>query len=191
MVVSQRIIIIGAGVIGLSTAYALLKQGKQGVTLLEQATVDHAGGTSHGFSRLLRFEYGADALYSSMVQLSLERWKQLERMSQRALYTPTGVLLVGSSADKFTYASYKVAQEMGLPVQYLTEKQCNRRFPQFATGASDAIIYNAEGGILRASTCLQTLRDLVLAMGGEIVETIRVTRVVYGNAHRPLQLFLA
>ncbi|HEY6542402.1 MAG TPA: N-methyl-L-tryptophan oxidase [Ktedonobacteraceae bacterium] len=191
MVGQQRITIIGAGIVGLSTAYALLKQGKRPVTLLEQAAVDHSGGTSHGFSRLLRFEYGSDALYSRMVQLSLERWKQLEVASGRALYTSAGVLVIGSREDGFTYSSYKVARELGLPVEYLTEKECNRRFPQFAVQARNAITYNAEGGILHASSCLQTLRDLVLAMGGEIVEASRVTRILYGDVRRPLQLALA
>src|SRR5579859_6541899 len=151
MVGQQRITIIGAGIVGLSTAYALLKQGKHPVTLLEQAAVDHSGGTSHGFSRLLRFEYGSDALYSRMVQLSLERWKQLEVASGRALYTSAGVLVIGSREDGFTYSSYKVARELGLPVEYLTEKECKRRFPQFAVQARDVITYNAEGGILHAS----------------------------------------
>lgn len=191
MVGQQRIAIIGAGIVGLSTAYALLKQGKRPVTLLEQATIDHAGGTSHGFSRLLRYEYGSDALYSRMVQMSLERWKQLEVVSGRALYTPTGVLMVGSKEDGFTSASYNVARELGLPVEYLTEKECNRRFPQFAVQASNAIMFNAEGGILRASSCLQTLRSLVLALGGEIVESSRVMRILSGDARRPLELVLA
>jgi len=191
MVGQQHIIIIGAGIVGLSTAYALLKQGKQRVTLLEQAFVDHAGGTSHGFSRLLRFEYGDDALYSHMVQLSLVRWKQLEVTGRRVLYTPTGVLMAGSDEDSFIRTSYQVAREMGLPVACLSAKQCSKRFPQFATHACDAIAYNAEGGILHASACLQTLRDLVLSMGGEIVEDARVTRLTYGDARRPVQLFLA
>jgi monomeric sarcosine oxidase len=158
--------------------------------LLEQAAVDHPGGTSHGFSRLLRFEYGSEAHYSRMVQLSLQRWKQLEVAGGRTLYIPTGVLVAGSSEDGFTCASYKVAREMGLPVEYLSEKQRNKRFPQFATGSCEAITYNAEGGILRASSCLQTLRELVQAMGGEIVESNRVTRIIYGDARRPLQLSL-
>src|SRR5690348_15420807 len=154
MVGQQRITIIGAGIVGLSTAYALLKQGKRPVTLLEQAAVDHAGGTSHGFSRLLRFEYGSDALYSRMVQMSLERWKELAVVSGSALYTPTGVLVAGSKEDGFTCASYAVARELGLSVAWLTKEECNKRFPQFAVEARNAIMYNAEGGILRASTCL-------------------------------------
>ena len=191
MVGQQRIVIIGGGIIGLSTAYALLKQGKQRVMLLEQAAVDHAGGASHGFSRLLRFEYGADRLYTSMVQLSLERWRQLELASKRVLYTPTGVLALSCEEDSFTRASYEAAREMGLPIEYLSEKQCNGRFPQFAVHACDAIAYNAEGGVLHASTCLQTLRDLVLEMGGEIIEGSRVTRVIYGDQRCPVQVSLA
>jgi len=56
MVYQQRMIIVGAGIIGLSTAYALLTQGMQRVTVLEQVSVDHGRGSSHGFSRLLRLE---------------------------------------------------------------------------------------------------------------------------------------
>lgn len=190
MVGQQRIAIIGAGIVGLSTAYALLKQGKRPVTLLEQVAVDHAGSTSHGFSRLLRFEYGSDALYAGMVQMSLERWKELAVVSGRALYTPTGVLVVGSQEDGFTCASYEVARELGLPVEYLTAKECNRRFPQFTVQPHNTITFSAEGGILRASSCLQTLRSLVLAMGGEIVEASRVLRILYGDACQPLQLVL-
>ena len=80
---------------------------------------------------------------------------------------------------------------MGLPVEYLSEKQRKKRFPQFATQTCEAITYNAEGGILRASSCLQTLRELVLAMGGEIAEAHRVTQIMYGDQRRSLQVALA
>src|SRR5260370_30293505 len=89
MVGQQRIVIIGGGIIGLSTAYALLKQGKRGILLLEQAAIDHECGTSHGFSRLLRFEYGCDSLSTSMVQLSLEQWRRLEVAVEATLSSPT------------------------------------------------------------------------------------------------------
>ena len=44
MVYQQHMIIVGAGIIGLSTAYALLTQGMQRVTVLEQVSVDHRRG---------------------------------------------------------------------------------------------------------------------------------------------------
>ncbi len=191
MIDQQHIFIIGAGIVGLSTAYALLKQGKRRVTLLEQATVDHPGGTSHGFSRLLRFEYGSDSFYTGMVKASLDGWEQLERLAIRVLYTPTGVLTLGTKEDGFTHASYEVGRNLELPIEYLGAEQCNRRFPQFGAGAYDAIIYNAQGGVLHASACLQTLRDMVLDMGGAIVEGSRVTRISHNDRRRPVQLSLA
>ncbi len=62
------------------------------------------------------------------------------------------------------------------------------RFPQFATSAYDLFTYNPEGGILHASTCLRTLRDLVLDMGGEIIEGCRVTHLEHESQRRPLKL---
>ena len=53
----QRVVIVGGGIVGLSTAYALLKQGMKQVMVVEQAAIDHRRGTSYGLSRLLRFEY--------------------------------------------------------------------------------------------------------------------------------------
>ena len=91
-----QVVIIGAGIVGLSTAYSLLTQGAGHVTILEQEVVDHPRGTSHGISRLLRFEYGPDIFYSRMVHMSLSRWKRLEQVSQRTLYTRTGLLVLGN-----------------------------------------------------------------------------------------------
>src|SRR5437660_5999809 len=120
MVRQQHIVIVGAGIVGLSTAYSLLTQGIQNVTILEQEVVDHARSSSHGFSRLLRFEYGPDAFYSNMVRLSLKRWKHLEQVVERTLYTPTGLLMLGNDDDDtFTQSSYHVVRGLGLPAEEL------------------------------------------------------------------------
>lgn len=191
MIGQQHVVIVGAGIIGLSTAYALLANGQRRVTLLEQATIDHQRSASSGFSRLLRFEYGADAFYTGMVRLSLTRWRKLERVANRTLYSPTGVLLLGAKNDAFLHSSYRVARSMGLPTAYLSAQQCNLHFPQFATSAYDTFTYNAEGGILHASTCLQTLRDLILERGGTIYEGCRVTQLANDSQRRPLRLWLS
>lgn len=190
IVSKQNIVIVGAGIVGLSTAYALLKQGMHSVTVLEQESVDHPRSTSHGISRLLRFEYGEKAFYTQLVQLALARWYVLEHSSQRTLYSPTGLLVLGNEDDNFTRSSYTVLRELGLPTTQLSQQQCQQRFPQFATTDYDMYTYNSQGGVLHASTCLRTLRDLILDLGGEIHEGSRVKRVEYGNAHRPVRITL-
>ncbi|GAC1643849.1 MAG: N-methyl-L-tryptophan oxidase [Ktedonobacteraceae bacterium] len=187
----QNIVIVGAGIVGLSTAYALLRQGAARVTVLEQAVVDHSRSTSHGISRLLRFEYGPDPFYTRLVQLGLAHWRMLEHISRRTLYSPTGLLVLGNEDDDFTSSSYSVLRELGLPTTRLSQHQCKQRFPQFVTDDYDMYTYNMQGGILHASTCLRTLRDLILDLGGEICEVSRVKQIEYGNYHRPVRITLA
>ena len=191
MVRYQHIVIVGAGIVGLSTAYSLLTQGIRNVTILEQEVVDHARSSSHGFSRLLRFEYGSEAFYSNMVRLSLKRWKNLERVVRRTLYTSTGLLMLGNHDDSLTQSSYHVARGLGLPAEQLSKEACRLRFPQFNTQPYNLCIYNHEAGILHASTCLQALRDLILDFGGEIYEFCRVTRVTNDSQLRPIHLHLS
>jgi monomeric sarcosine oxidase len=190
MVRQQHIVIVGAGIVGLSTAYALLTQGIRNVTVLEQAAVDHDRSSSHGFSRLLRFEYGSDAFYSNMVSLSLKRWRKLQEIARRTIYTPTGLLVLGNEDDSFTQSSYHIAQRLGLPMECLSKEDCFQRFPQFDTQAYDILTYNQKAGVLHASTCLQTLRDLVLDLGGKIYEACCVTQFTSDSQLHPIRLRL-
>ena len=190
MVRQQHIVIVGAGIVGLSTAYALLTQGIRNVTVLEQAAVDHDRSSSHGFSRLLRFEYGSDAFYTNMVSLSLKRWSKLQEIAGRTIYTPTGLLVLGNEDDSFTQSSYHIAQRLGLPMECLSKEDCIQRFPQFDTQAYDILTYNQRAGVLHASTCLQTLRDLVLDLGGKIYEACCVTQFTSDSQLHPIRLRL-
>ncbi len=187
----QKIVIVGAGIIGLATAYSLLKQDIQNVTILEQANVDHERGASHGLSRLLRFEYGDDAFYSEMVRLSQQRWQNLERTSGKKLYTQTGILMLGNERDNFSKHSYNTLHNLGHTPELLTRTFCTQYFPQFDTTNHDMLIYNKNAGILHASRILKTLQKCILDLGGKILEKQRVTRISNENRQRPIRLQLA
>jgi monomeric sarcosine oxidase len=185
-----QIIIIGAGIVGLSTAYALLIEGKYRVRILEQAVVNHQRSTSSSISRLLRFEYGTDAFYARMVKRSLEHWRELERRLQYTLYTPTGVLSLGKEGED-TLREQEIMHGLGLASERLSAQQCRQRFPQFNIKDYEFMTYNTEGGILHASTCLSALKRAVLDLGGEIAETSPVSRIQHDNPYRALRVQLA
>src|SRR5260370_29750238 len=142
MAYQPQIIVVGAGIVGISTAYALLERGMRNVLVLEQAVVNHPRATSASISRLLRFEYGTDAFYSRMVKLSLEHWRELERRTQRNLYTPTGLLTLGREGEE-TWHEHEIAQGLGLPSERLSAQNCRQRFPHFETRGYDMLTYNA------------------------------------------------
>jgi monomeric sarcosine oxidase len=187
----KHITIVGAGIVGLSTAFALLKQGMKHITVLEQATVAHDRGASHGLSRLIRPEYGAKRFYTEMVQSSFKLWTSLEQRMQRTLYTPTGLLTLGHEDDGVTQPSYDSLWEAGYTPERLTGHTCMQRFPQFNTQSYDLFIYNTEAGMLHASTCLQTLKGAILDLGGTILETSRVIHITHDKQHLPLGLYLS
>lgn len=186
-----KIIIIGAGIIGLATAYHLLKQGMPNVVVLEQATVDHEQAASHGLSRLLRFEYGDDLFYSEMVRLSQKRWKSLEQASGKKLYTPTGILMLGNEHDDYSRNSYRTLRNLGYTLERLTGSSCKQRFPQFDATNYDTFIYNKNAGMLHASRILKTLRGCIQDMGGEIRENQCVMEIHHENTARSIRLQLA
>jgi len=99
--------------------------------------------------------------------------------------------MLGNDDDTLTKSSDHGVRGMGLPVELLSEESCRLRFPQFNTQPYDLCIYNHEAGILHASTCLQTLRDLILDLGGEIYESCRVTRMTNDSPLRPIRLRLS
>lgn len=189
MVYQPQIVVIGAGIVGLSTAYALLRQDMSNVLVLEQAVVNHPRSTSSGISRLLRFDYGADPFYARMVKLSLELWRDLEKRTQRTLYVPTGLLSFGRDNDG-TKEAFDIAQGLDLPCEMLSVQSFRRRFPQFEPGDFDVLAFNAAGGILHASCALETLKAAVLDLGGEIAETSKVTQIICDNPKSSIRLKL-
>ena len=187
----KRITIVGAGIVGLSTAFALLKQGIKHVTILEQFTVDHDKCSSNGSIRLIRPEYGYKKFYTKMVQSSFTLWKNLQEYTQRRLYTPTGLLVLGHENDQFTRPSYDTLRELGYTPELLTGDICVERFPQFNSRNYDLFTYNTKAGMLYASTCLHTLKGCIEDMGGSILENVLVREINHDKQRLPLSLHLS
>lgn len=169
-------IVVGGGVMGLATACALAGRGV-GVTLLERYTIAHEWASSHGLTRAIRHAYGPRAIYTQMVSRSLALWDDLARETGRRLYAETGVLTLGQRDDGETLPGYDVMRAAGLPVERLTQEECQARFPQFAVDDYDAITYLAQGGMLYASECLLALADRLRARGGLLRQGAHVTQV--------------
>ena len=170
------VIVVGAGVMGMSAGCALAARGAD-VTVLERHTLGHDWASSHGLSRAIRHEYGDAAIYTHMVALSLPLWAELARETGRHLYTETGVLTLGQPDDGHTLPGYETMRAAGLPVERLTPEECRARFPQFTPEGYEAITYNHTGGMLYASECLLALADRLRASGGILREGVRVARV--------------
>lgn len=68
---SDAILIVGAGVFGLSTAYELTKRGYTNITVVDRFLPPVADGSSLDISRVIRTDY-ADPLYAKMGSEALQ-----------------------------------------------------------------------------------------------------------------------
>ena len=76
-------IVIGVGGMGSAALYHLARRGWRALGL-EQFDVPHEMGSSHGYSRMIRYTLQEHPSYVPLVRRAYELWHQLENASQGA-----------------------------------------------------------------------------------------------------------
>lgn len=158
---------MGAGLLGLATARALVRRGWS-VEVLEAAPeVGHPRSGSKGGARIFRLGY-PDAHYVEMAVMARDLWLELERESGRRLLHPTGQLTLG---HEDTLAAISAALHVhGASCEWLTPVATRARFPAIASDG--AALVEPQSGVLAADACLQALR---VTAACELRTGVRVT----------------
>jgi sarcosine oxidase len=159
------VVVVGGGLLGLSTAWAL--RGQREVLVLERETVGHARAGSHGPTRIFRLGY-VDPRYVAMAQRAAELWHELEAETGVQLLLPTPQLTFGAGAD----AVLDALAESGVRAERITAATIEARFPAFA-GRGDAVL-ESTSAVIAADRTLAALRAHARA---ELREHVRVTRL--------------
>ncbi len=71
------VVVIGAGLLGMSTAYAVSETGKSVLVLEAQPELHHAPGSSHGRSRITRTLAGERPVFADMAKASNEEMARI------------------------------------------------------------------------------------------------------------------
>jgi sarcosine oxidase len=122
------VVVVGAGLLGLASARALARRGRE-VILLEQAEIGHEDGGSKGSCRVFRLGY-EDAGWVSLAMHAREAWTELEDECGRQLLRPTPQLTFGRELGTV----HEAMQSAHAPCELLTAAEATARFPGIATG---------------------------------------------------------
>ncbi|HEV8220837.1 MAG TPA: FAD-dependent oxidoreductase [Streptosporangiaceae bacterium] len=161
----HEVAVVGAGLLGLATARALAARGRDVVTV-EQATVGHPGGGSHGSCRIFRLGY-PDPGYVTMAARSRQLWQDLEAESGRVILHPVPQLTFGPGLA----AVHHGMRAAGAPAELLTAREAAERFPGVAAGGQ--ALLEPESCVIAADQALAALA----AAGPSVRTGFRVTEV--------------
>jgi sarcosine oxidase len=137
-----------------SAAVAHLAKRGQRVLGLEQYERQHANGSSHGVSRIIREAYFEAPEYVPLVQRAYTLWRELEKESGRFLLTVTGGLNIGTPDSEFVVGSQASAKLHDLPYEYLNAAEVTERFPGFRLTDDLVAVYEPNAGYLKPEGCM-------------------------------------
>ena len=145
---AARIAVIGAGVMGLATAWALTRRGHEPV-VYEQFERGHTRGSSHGRSRIFRLAY-AEPEYVRLAQEALGLWRQLEAETGETLLELNGLVEVVQTLEESTAPTL---DSCGVAWERLDGDEAERRYPiRVPDGAF--VVVQPEAGTVRADKAL-------------------------------------
>lgn len=169
----SSVVVVGGGVMGLWTARALMRRG-HAVRLVDAWGPGHARASSSGESRVIRCGYGGAGLYAAWAWRSLRAWKSWERSIGERIFVPAGVLWLVAGNEPYAEASLATLSGMGIPVERLSRRELESRFPQFSSRGVKWALLEPEGGILLARRACQLLASELDASGAALsVDEVR------------------
>jgi len=152
--------VVGAGVLGLSTAQALAADGFR-VTVHEQYAVGTPLGSSPGPSRIFRTSY-PDRGYVRLARMAIEEW---DRLDDPRLLIRAGLLEIGNA----TRNNAEALAACGEPFEWLEPAEATARFPE--ARFREPALFTADAGSVRADLALQRLRrDLDVREGDRVAD---------------------
>ena len=161
------VVIVGAGVMGSATAYWLSRAGKR-VALLDKYSPAHVRASSADASRMVRYQYRRQTLYTEMVAAAVELWKEFDRRVGASFYREQGALALQAQPDNAPFIEgYEGLLDLGYEPRWLDAGEVRRRYPHFANIDSGYLLEDL-GGYVAAGPVTQALADSAADLGANV-----------------------
>lgn len=180
MTATQSIVIVGAGVFGLTAARELRARG-WGVTVVDPGPVPTPTAASTDISKVVRMDYGADELWTELGRRSLVRWAEWNAQSGQPLFHHDGFLVLSRQAMRpggFEHDSFKLLTAQGEKLQRLDSAAIARRFPAWAAEQYPDGYLNPTGGWAESGKTVAWLAGMARVEGVQLVENCAFDRLL-------------
>jgi len=170
-----RFVVIGGGIIGVSTAYHLARDHGAEVLLLEQGRLT-SGSTWHAAG--LVGQLRSSAAITQILRLSVDLYRRLEAETGLATgWKMTGCLRLATTPDRWTEFRRlaTTAKSFGMEMELVTPAEVGRMWPLLDTADLVGASWLATDGQASPADITQSLARGARMAGARILEGVRVT----------------
>ncbi len=160
-------IVIGLGGMGSAALYQLAQRGKR-VLGIEQFSIAHDKGSSHGVTRIIRLAYHEHPSYVPLMRRAYELWRDLEASTEEQVLHITGSIDAGPPGSAYFAGSLQSCEEHDLPHQVLTSAELTGRFPGYRLPSETMAVFQDEGGFLLPERCISLFVEQAKELGASV-----------------------
>jgi 4-methylaminobutanoate oxidase (formaldehyde-forming) len=172
---SAKVVIVGGGVLGCSTAYHLARLGVDDVVVLEQHALS-SGSTWHAAGAVAQYRPNANLM--ALARYSVDLYSRLEEETglSTGLRRTGGMRVTTSPERRREYErSITTARSFGLEMHLLSPAEAGELFPIMETADLDCAVYVPTDGVVGPSDLNQALARGARTGGVRIHEHVAVT----------------
>lgn len=170
------VIIVGAGIAGLSTAWSLVRRG-HAVTLVEQGRIPNPLAASGDHHRIIRRAYPSATGYGRAITEAYAAWDEVWADLGESHLDPRGFLCVSREPGDEAEDYLEGLKAGGFPFELLSPDDAAARWP-FLDAASMRYAYvSPEGGALHCRRVAEGMAAWLRANGATVLEEARVASV--------------
>ncbi len=172
----MTVIVVGAGISGLSTAWSLTKRGVP-VTLLEQGPIPNPLSASGDQHRIIRRAYGGQGGYQRRIGDAYAAWDEMWSDLDQKHLVENGFLLLSQAEGDEGDIYRQGLVEGGYPFEDLSPKETAERYPFIDPDTIRFSAVSEEGGVLLSQKIAAGLRNWLIGNGATVMENAKVTAV--------------
>jgi glycine/D-amino acid oxidase-like deaminating enzyme len=179
----SRVIVVGAGINGITAAIALRKRGRNAV-LVDPGPLPHPLAASTDISKAVRAAYGADEEYTELAERSISLWRKWNIEFGVELYHEVGVMFVRQQEMKpgdFEYESFKTLEQRGHKIERMNSAQLWKQFPAWDPERYQDGVLELEAGYVESGRVVTTLIERAKSAGIELRESARFSKLDEGD----------
>lgn len=167
MSVCYDCIVLGLGGFGSAALYHAAMRGLS-VLGLEQFSIGHDRGSSHGETRIIRKAYFEHPDYVPLLLRAYELWRDLEASEELSLMHLCGLMLAGPPEGETIAGARLAARLHDLNLEDATPADRAKRFSGFRIPENLEVVYESDAGYLKVEHCVRAHVDAALGVGATV-----------------------